>query len=86
MVAVPTLIVQICAAVSWIVTRSKFRWRWPGPRRVSTRIRCQPALCSGDRLLGIVVSNVVPLSGTILYHGVYIVCWISFGTRVLNNT
>ena len=37
--------------------------------------------------LALLVSNVIPLYGTIyVLMAVYVVCWISFGTRVLNNS
>jgi iron(III) transport system permease protein len=36
--------------------------------------------------LALLISDVVPLYGTIfVLMAVYVVCWISFGTRVLNN-
>ena len=88
MAAVPTLIVLICAAVSWIVTRSKFPWRvaldavafLPHP---VPNLLFALAIAYGALL----VSNVVPLYGTIfVIMAVYVVCWISFGTRVLNNS
>lgn len=88
MVAVPTLIVIICTAVSWIVTRS----RLPG-RIVLDAIAFLPhpvpnllfalAIAYGALL----ISNIIPLYGTIfVLMVVYVVCWISFGTRVLNNS
>jgi iron(III) transport system permease protein len=37
--------------------------------------------------LALLISNVIPLYGTIfVLMAVYVVCWISFGTRVLNNS
>lgn len=88
MVAVPTLIVLICAAVSWIVTRSKFRWR-VALDAVAFLPHPVPNLLFALAIayLALLVSNVVPLYGTIfVIMAVYIVCWISFGTRVLNNS
>ena len=88
MVAVPTLIVLICAAISWIVTRSKLRWRV-----VLDAVAFLPhpvpnlLFALAIAYLALLVSNVVPLYGTIfVIMAVYIVCWISFGTRVLNNS
>jgi iron(III) transport system permease protein len=88
MVAVPTLIVLICAAVSWIVTRSKFRWRV-----VLDAVAFLPhpvpnlLFALAIAYLALLVSNVVPVYGTIfVIMAVYIICWISFGTRVLNNS
>ena len=88
MVAVPTLIVLICAAVSWIVTRSKFRWR-VALDAVAFLPHPVPNLLFALAIayLALLVSNVVPLYGTIfVIMAVYIICWISFGTRVLNNS
>ncbi|MGZ8426711.1 MAG: ABC transporter permease [Candidatus Binatia bacterium] len=88
MVSVPTLIVLICAAVSWIVTRSKFRWR-VALDAVAFLPHPVPNLLFALAIayLALLVSNVVPLYGTIfVIMAVYIVCWISFGTRVLNNS
>src|SRR5687768_2139651 len=49
--------------------------------------RAQPAFCPRHRLFRALVSNLVPLYGTIfVIIAVYVVCWISFGTRVLNNS
>ena len=88
MVAVPTFIVLICAAISWIVTRSKLRWRV-----VLDAVAFLPhpvpnlLFALAIAYLALLVSNVVPLYGTIfVIMAVYIVCWISFGTRVLNNS
>jgi iron(III) transport system permease protein len=88
MVLVPTSIVIICAAISWIVTRSRWRWRvaldaiaflpHPVPNLLFALAIAYAAL---------LISNVVPLYGTVyVIMAVYIVCWISFGTRVLNNS
>ena len=88
MVAVPTLIVLICAAVSWIVTRSKLRWR-VALDAVAFLPHPVPNLLFALAIayLALLVSNVVPLYGTIfVIMAVYVICWISFGTRVLNNS
>lgn len=88
MVIVPTLVVVFSAAISWIVTRSRLRGRvlldaiafLPHP---------VPHLLFALALayLALLVSNVVPLYGTIyVIMAVYVICWISFGTRVLNNS
>lgn len=88
MVAVPTLIILICAAVSWIVTRSKLRWR-VALDAVAFLPHPVPNLLFALAIayLALLVSNVVPLYGTIfVIMAVYVICWISFGTRVLNNS
>jgi iron(III) transport system permease protein len=37
--------------------------------------------------LALLISNVVPVYGTIfVLMAVYVICWISFGTRILNNS
>ncbi len=88
MVAVPTLIVVISSAISWIVTRSRMRGRvlldaiaflpHPVPHLLFALAIAYFAL---------LVSDVIPLYGTIfVLLAVYVICWISFGTRVLNNS
>ena len=88
MVIVPTAIVMICSAISWIVTRSRMRWRV-----VLDAIAFLPhpvphlLFALAIAYLALLISNVVPLYGTIfVLMAVYVVCWISFGTRVLNNS
>ena len=88
MVIVPTAIVIICSAISWIVTRSRMRWRV-----VLDAIAFLPhpvphlLFALSIAYLALLISNVVPLYGTIfVLMAVYVVCWISFGTRVLNNS
>ena len=88
MVVVPTAIVIICSAISWIVTRSRMRWRV-----VLDAIAFLPhpvphlLFALSIAYLALLISNVVPLYGTIfVLMAVYVVCWISFGTRVLNNS
>jgi len=88
MVAVPTSIVLICAAISWIVTRSKLRWRI-ALDAVAFLPHPVPNLLFALAIayLALLVSNVVPIYGTIfVIMAVYVICWISFGTRVLNNS
>lgn len=88
MVVVPTLIVILSSAISWIVTRSRLRWRvvldaiaflpHPVPNLLFALAVAYSAL---------LVSNTVPVYGTIfVLIAVYVICWISFGTRVLNNS
>ena len=88
MVAVPTLIVIICSAISWIVTRSRLRWR-VALDAVAFLPHPVPNLLFALAIayLALLISNVIPLYGTIfVIMAVYVVCWISFGTRVLNNS
>jgi iron(III) transport system permease protein len=88
MIVVPTAIVIICTAISWIVTRSRMRGRV-----VLDAIAFLPhpvphiLFALAIAYLALRVSNVIPLYGTIyVLMAVYVVCWISFGTRVLNNS
>jgi iron(III) transport system permease protein len=88
MVLVPTTIVLICAAISWIVTRSRLRWR-VALDAVAFLPHPVPNLLFALAIayFALLISNVVPVYGTIyVIMVVYIVCWISFGTRVLNNS
>jgi iron(III) transport system permease protein len=88
MVFVPTLVVVISVAISWIVTRSRMRGRifldaiaflpHPVPHLLFALAVAYFAL---------LISDVVPLYGTIfVIMAVYVICWVSFGTRVLNNS
>lgn len=88
MVAVPTVIVLVCAAISWVVTRSRMRWRV-----VLDAIAFLPhpvpnlLFALAIAYFALLISNVVPVYGTIyVLMAVYIICWVSFGTRVLNNS
>jgi iron(III) transport system permease protein len=88
MVIVPTVIVIFCAAISWIVTRSRMRWRV-----VLDAIAFLPhpvpnlLFALAIAYLALLISNVIPIYGTIfVLMAVYVICWISFGTRVLNNS
>jgi iron(III) transport system permease protein len=88
MVLVPTVILVVCSAISWIVTRSRLRWRV-----VLDAVAFLPhpvpnlLFALAIAYLALLISNVIPLYGTIfVLMAVYVVCWISFGTRVLNNS
>lgn len=88
MVVVPTLVVVISCAISWIVTRSRMRGRV-----VLDAIAFLPhpvphlLFALAIAYLALLVSNVVPLYGTIaVIVAVYVICWISFGTRILNSS
>ena len=88
MIAVPTLIVAISAAISWLVTRSRMTGRV-----VLDAIAFLPhpvphlLFALAIAYVALLVSDVIPLYGTIfVLLAVYVVCWISFGTRVLNNS
>jgi iron(III) transport system permease protein len=88
MVIVPTMILIVCSAISWIVTRSRLRWRV-----VLDAIAFLPhpvpnlLFALAIAYLALLISNVIPLYGTLfVLMLVYVVCWISFGTRVLNNS
>ena len=88
MVVVPTVILIFCSAISWIVTRSRLRWRV-----VLDAVAFLPhpvpnlLFALAIAYLALLISNVIPLYGTIfVLMAVYVVCWISFGTRVLNNS
>jgi iron(III) transport system permease protein len=88
MVVVPTLIVTICAAISWIVTRSRLRWR-VALDAVAFLPHPVPNLLFALAIayFALLISNVLPVYGTIyVIVAVYVVCWVSFGTRVLNNS
>jgi len=89
MIVVPTLIVIFCSAISWIVTRSRLRWRVALdavaflPHAVPHLILAIAAMFATLFLL----HNVFSLYGslTILIF-VYTVSRISFATRILNNS
>jgi iron(III) transport system permease protein len=88
MVLVPTAIVVICSAISWIVTRTRMRWR-VALDAIAFLPHPVPNLLFALAIayLALLISNVIPLYGTIfVLMAVYVVCWISFGTRVLNNS
>jgi len=88
MVLVPTLIVVISSAISWIVTRSRMRGRV-----VLDAVAFLPhpvpnlLFALAIAYFALLVSDVVPVYGTIfVLMAVYVICWISFGTRILNNS
>jgi iron(III) transport system permease protein len=88
MVIVPTVVVAISAAISWVVTRSRIRGRI-----ILDAIAFLPhpvphlLFALAIAYFALLVSNIVPLYGTIyVLMVVYIICWISFGTRILNNS
>src|SRR5262245_34159752 len=88
MVLVPTVVVVICSAISWIVTRSRLRWR-VALDAIAFLPHPVPNLLFALAIayFALLVSNVIPLYGTIfVLMAVYVICWISFGTRVLNNS
>lgn len=87
MVIVPTLIVAFSVAVSWVVTRSRMRGRV-----VLDAIAFLPhpvphlLFALAIAYFALMISDIVPLYGTIfVLMAVYVICWISFGTRVLNS-
>ncbi|HEY2987659.1 MAG TPA: iron ABC transporter permease [Candidatus Binatia bacterium] len=87
MIIVPTFVVAISTAVSWIVTRSRLRGRI-----ILDAIAFLPhpvphlLFALAIAYFALLISDVVPLYGTIyVLMAVYVVCWISFGTRVLNS-
>jgi len=88
MVIVPTLVVAISSAISWIVTRSRMRGRL-----ILDAIAFLPhpvphlLFALSIAYFALLISNVIPLYGTIfVLMAVYVICWISFGTRILNNS
>jgi iron(III) transport system permease protein len=88
MVIVPTVIIIVSLAISWIVTRSRFQGRV-----VLDAIAFLPhpvphlLFALAIAYFALLVSDVIPLYGSIfVLMAVYVVCWISFGTRVLNNS
>ena len=88
MVIVPTLIVVMSSAISWIVTRSRLRWR-VALDAIAFLPHPVPNLLFALAIayFALLVSNVIPLYGTLfVLMAVYVICWISFGTRVLNNS
>lgn len=85
---VPTVIVLVCAAISWIVTRSRMRWR-VALDAIAFLPHPVPNLLFALAIayFALLISNVVPIYGTLyVLMAVYIICWMSFGTRVLNNS
>jgi len=88
MVIVPTIILIFSAAISWIVTRSRMRWR-VALDAIAFLPHPVPNLLFALAIayLALLISNVIPIYGTLfVLMAVYVICWISFGTRVLNNS
>ncbi len=88
MVAVPTLVVAASTAISWVVTRSRLRGRY-ALDAIAFLPHPVPHLLFALAIayFALVLSDVVPLYGSIfVLMAVYVVCWISFGTRVLNSS
>ena len=87
MFAVPTAVLLFSVAISWVVTRSRLRGRM-----VLDAIAFLPhpvpnlLFALAIAYLALVVSNVVPLYGSIyLLVMAYTLVWIGFGTRTLNS-
>jgi iron(III) transport system permease protein len=87
MAAVPTLVVILSSAISWVVTRTRMRGRF-----ILDAVAFLPhpvpniLFALSIAYLALLISNVVPLYGTIyVLLAVYVICWISFGTRLLNG-
>src|ERR1044072_6645902 len=87
-VGVPTAIVIVCSAISWIVTRSRIRWRV-----VLDAVAFLPhpvphlLFALAIAYLALLISTVIPFYGTIcVLIAVYVMCFSSLGRRVLNNS
>src|SRR5215813_7667501 len=78
MVIVPTVVVAISTAISWIVTRSRLRGRI-ALDAIAFLPHPVPHLLFALAIayFALLIYDIVP---------VYAVCWISFGTRVLNSS
>src|SRR5262249_31032127 len=87
-VIVPTLIIVMISAISWIVTRSRLRWR-VALDAIAFLPHPVPNLLFALAIayFALLVSNVIPLYRTIfVLMTVYVICWINFGTQILNNS
>ena len=89
MVAVPTLTLIICVAISWVILRSQLKWRVVFdalafiPHAVPNIILALAAVFVALFLL----RDTVPLYGTLsILILVYTVSRISFATRIINNS
>jgi iron(III) transport system permease protein len=89
MVAVPTLTLIVCTAISWVILRSELKWRVAFdalaflPHAVPSIILAIAAVFAALFLLG----DTVPLYGTLsILVLVYTVSRISFATRIINNS
>jgi iron(III) transport system permease protein len=88
MIAVPTIVVAASTAISWVVTRSRMHGRI-----VLDAVAFLPhpvphlLFALAIAYFALLISDIVPLYGSIyVLMAVYAICWISFGTRVLNNS
>jgi iron(III) transport system permease protein len=89
MVAVPTLTLIVCTAISWVILRSDLKWRVAFdalaflPHAVPSIILAIAAVFTALFLL----RDAVPLYGTLtILVLVYTVSRISFATRIINNS
>ena len=89
MVAVPTLTLVVCLAISWVILRSGLKWRLAFdavaflPHAVPHLIIAIAAMFAALFLL----QGVLPLYGTLsLLIFVYTISRISFATRIINNS
>src|ERR1044071_5724524 len=87
MVLVPSIVIVVSVAISWIVTRSRLKGR-VALDAIAFLPHPVPHLLFALAIayFALLVSDIVPLYGSIyVLIAVYAVCWISFGTRVLNS-
>ena len=89
MVAVPTLTLILCTAISWVILRSELKWRVAFdalaflPHAVPSIILAIAAVFAALFLL----RDTIPLYGTLsILVLVYTVSRISFATRIINNS
>ena len=89
MVAVPTLTLILCTAISWVILRSELKWRVAFdalaflPHAVPSIILAIAAVFAALFLL----RDIIPLYGTLsILVLVYTVSRISFATRIINNS
>jgi iron(III) transport system permease protein len=89
MLAVPTLTLILCTAISWVILRSELKWRIVFdalaflPHAVPSIILAIAAVFVALFL----VHNILPLYGTLsILILVYTVSRISFATRIINNS
>jgi iron(III) transport system permease protein len=89
MLAVPTLTLIICLAISWVILRSNLKWRLVFdavaflPHAVPQLIIAIAAMFAALFL----VQGIIPLYGTLsLLILVYTISRISFATRIINNS
>ena len=88
MVAVSTLVLVVSLAISWIVVRSRARWRF-ALDAVAFLPHAVPGIIfalSAAYVALFLLRDVVPIYGTVfLLMAVYVLERTSFGTRMLNN-